>query len=249
LVTGSYDRSLKLWDAATGKVLSEWKDVHKGHLRTVAFSPDGKRLVTAGADNRVVVWDIETREPVKELEGYKVTPMSACFSPDGRRLAVGCGDPAYKVKTGSVHVYDAETWEERKGADWAEHQANGVAFSPDGKTLAVGGSGGNSLALYDPDTGKRVRPVPGAHSVRCVAWSADGKWLAAAHGNGGKHGNGSVVVFDAATGAEEAVLAGHSSLVLGMGFGPDGRLGTASNDGTFKTWGPVRPATAPLAKR
>ena len=240
LVTGGYDRSLKVWDAATGKMLIEWKDVHKGHLRSVAFSPDGKRLVTTANDNRVTVWDFETREPVKEFDpASRSTPMSAAVLA-GRQAAGGrrAATRSYKVKTGSVLVYDTATWEEQKGAEWAEHQANVGGVQPRRQD-----AGGRRLRQRRAVALRRELPASAVVSSRGRTRSAasparaDGKLLAAAHGIGGKHGNGSVVVFDAATGQEETVLLGHTALVLGLSFGPDGRVGTASNDGTLQGLG------------
>lgn len=234
LVTGGLDRCLRVWDVSSGKMISQWKDVHKGMLRSIAFSRSGKRLVTTAADARVKVWDFETRELDRELDGFEAMTMRAVFSPDDRLLAVATGDPTNKVKTGSVHVYDTATWEEKAGAEWAKQQALSVAFSPDGTKLAAGGWGTDSLHVYDVASGKRLRQFKGPSSIRCVSWSADGRLLAAGQGNG------MITLWDAESGSQEAELSGHTKSVLGLAFGPDGRLGSASNDGLVMVWGPVR---------
>jgi WD40 repeat protein len=176
----------------------------------------------------VKVWDAATGEMLKQLPPVSPMSMTAAWSRDGKSLVVALGDPIFRVKTGSVQVFDTETWLPRKDADWSAHAALSAVFSPDGKRLAVAGP--LSVAVYDFRTGKRLVECKGANGVRVVAWSPDGNWLA----TGG--GKGVAQLWDARTGGEEATLSGHAEQVLGLAFGPTGRLGTASTDGTVKSW-------------
>ncbi len=230
LYTGGFDRSVRVWDVAAGKCLAEWKGAHGDFIRWVAPSPDGARVATCGNDRLVKIWDAATGEMLKALPAAKHMTMTAAWSPDGKSLAVATGDPFYKVKEGGVAVYDTASWEARAGAEWAAHQAQGAAFSPDGKWLAVGGLGADSVAVYDAVTGKKAATMKGSNSVRCVTWSRDGRRLATGHIAGG------IKVWDPATGREEAEMPGHTKGILGLAFGPDGRLGSASDDGTVRSW-------------
>ncbi|MBY0228327.1 MAG: hypothetical protein K2W96_03495 [Gemmataceae bacterium] len=236
LVTGGYDRALRVWDAATGKLEAEWEEVHKKWVRSVAFSPDGKRLATCGDDKAAKVWDFATKELVHELDGFHDMPMVAAFSPDGKRLALACGDPSNREQKGAILTYDTEEWKQGRGMWTNDRAMQSVAWSPCGKMLAIAGLGMDSASVVDSSTMREKAKLRGAHSVRCVAWSRCGKRIATAHGQGGTNGNGSIQVWDAASGREEAVMTGHGTMVLGLAFGPDGRLGSAGNDGTARTW-------------
>src|SRR5262249_21340965 len=86
---------VKLWDTETGEeVLSL-----KGHTRevvSVCFSPDGKRLASAGG-GEVKVWDAEQGTELLSLPGHTGGANSVSFSPDGKRLASACADRTVKV--------------------------------------------------------------------------------------------------------------------------------------------------------
>jgi WD40 repeat protein len=112
-----------------------------------------------------------------------------------------------------------------------------VAFSPDGKHLVTGALGAHTLRVYSVETGKLVKQVQNANSIRVVTFSPDGKLLATCHGTGSTYGEGSIQVWDTTTWTAKASLTGHAKLVLGMSFAADSRhLSSASNDGTMKLW-------------
>lgn len=100
IATGSFDKSVKLWDATTGKELRTFagKAGHQSLVTAVAFSPDGSGLASAGTDNFVKVWDVPTGKPQLETDltagGTKVA-----VSPDGKLYAVGAADGSVKVFT------------------------------------------------------------------------------------------------------------------------------------------------------
>ena len=154
--------------------------------------------------------------------------MSVAFSPDGQRLASASADR-------TVKVWDAATGQEiltLKGRRQAPGACTSVAFSPDGKRLASAASGTDSEGV-----GRRDRPgnphPQGAHQRRgqSVAFSPDGKRLASASQDG------TVKVWDAATGQETLTLKGHTGPVWSVAFSPDGqRLASASHDRTVKVW-------------
>jgi WD40 repeat protein/beta-lactamase regulating signal transducer with metallopeptidase domain len=243
LATGGYDGAIKLWEAATGKLLATLAG-HKGHVYQIRFSPDGKSIASAGVDGTVKYWDLDaTKEPV-EITKFGIQATGVSFSPDGKLLAASSGYTNNNNPAGEVRVIEIATGKERPGA-WSGKGAQAIAFSPDGKQLATGGVGAKALRLYDVQTGKLLNEVEGANSIRALAFSRDGKQLATAHGTGGRHGGSSVQVWDTATWQEKAALVEHTRLVLGLGFSPDGKhLATASNDNTVKLWA-VR-ATAPM---
>jgi eukaryotic-like serine/threonine-protein kinase len=82
----SDDRGVLLWSAEDGTILHALKG-HWGRVCSVAFSPDGRRLATAGEDRKVRIWDTASVHEVLTLDGHTDMVYSVAFSPDGRRLA------------------------------------------------------------------------------------------------------------------------------------------------------------------
>lgn len=235
VATSSFDKSIKLWDAASGKVKATLKG-HAEHARTLAFSPDGRTLVSGGLDKTVRLWDLGKNVEIKELARYQKVVTSVAFSPDGKLLATTSADPLWRDQTGEIRVFEMDTGRERNG-DWRNRPAMSVAFSPDGKTVVTGGSGAKGLFVYNALTGSELRSVAGATSVRCVAFSKDGRYLATAHGPGGVRGEGSLQVWDTRSWNEVSTLASHTKMCFGLGFAPDGKtLASASDDQTVRLW-------------
>jgi hypothetical protein len=96
LATWGGDRTVKLWDAATGQELLTLKG-HSGDVLLVAFSPDGKRLATGSGDRTVKLWDAATGQETLSLKGDLPLVYSVAFSPDGERLATGSLDRTAKL--------------------------------------------------------------------------------------------------------------------------------------------------------
>src|SRR5258706_188750 len=86
LASGSEDKTIKLWDVATGKAGGTLKG-HTDWVRTVAFSPDGKMLASGSRDTTIKLWDVATGKERAALKGHKLMVFSVAFSPDGKTLA------------------------------------------------------------------------------------------------------------------------------------------------------------------
>ena len=96
VVTGSGDRTARIWDAETGAVLRTLEG-HDGHVNRCAFSPDGARVVTASSDETVRIWDAETGAQLRMLEGHTY-PVDCCaFSPDGARVVTASCDHTARI--------------------------------------------------------------------------------------------------------------------------------------------------------
>ena len=85
VVSGSYDKTVRLWDAVTGAALQTLEG-HTSWVRSVAFSPDGKQVVSGSDDKTVRLWDAVTGTALQTLEGYTDLVNSAAFSTDGRQV-------------------------------------------------------------------------------------------------------------------------------------------------------------------
>src|SRR5262249_54435286 len=93
---GLDERSAQVLDAATGKLIFTLKG-HKDPVSGVAFSPDGKRIVTGSRDKTAKVWNAQTGQEVFTLKGHAREFSSVAFSPDGRRIVTGSWDKTAKV--------------------------------------------------------------------------------------------------------------------------------------------------------
>src|SRR5262245_19100762 len=223
LATGSWDRTAKLWDAATGQELLTLKG-HSEAVLSVAFSPDGKRLATEDLDRTVKLWDAATCQELLTLQGHSEAVQSVAFSPDGKRLATGSQDQ-------TVKLWDAAAGQELLTLKGHSNVVRSVAFSPDGKRLATG-SYDRTVKLWDAASGQELLTLKGhSNGVVSVAFSPDGKRLAT-----GSYDQ-TVKLWDAADGQELLTLKGHSDVVESVAFSPDGkRLATGSWDRTVKLW-------------
>jgi hypothetical protein len=171
LAAAGDDRTVRLWDAATGAEVRTLTG-HAGWVRGVAFSPDGSLLASAGDDRTVRLWDAATGAEVRTLTDDRAV-HDVAFSPDGSLLAATGGNEAMKLwdaATGASVRTLADLW----------YRARGVAFSPDGSLLAASGKN-ETVQLWAAATGAEVRTLTGHTSgVLCVVFSPDGNLLASA---------------------------------------------------------------------
>jgi len=113
---------------------------HEADILSVAFNPDGKRIVSGGYDKTIKVWDAVTGAEVMTLGGHKGIVRCVAFSPDGRRIASG-GD-------GMLKLWDAGTGAELMTLRGHNHDASSIAFSPDGNCI-VSGSEDGTINLWE----------------------------------------------------------------------------------------------------
>jgi WD40 repeat protein len=146
---------------------------------SVAFSPDGKRLVSASADYTLLLWDVRTGKTIGDpLTGHGKEVFSAAFSRDGRRIVSGMGD-------GTIRLWSVRAAVPIQQGAWLYS----MATSADGRLIASGGD--DTIRLWGPVTGNSVgEPLTGHQGdVRAVAFAPGGRLLASA----GMDGHGAVV--------------------------------------------------------
>jgi len=197
---------------------------HSSSVYSVAFSPDGKTLASASADNTIKLWNLQTQKPIATLTGHTSTVYSVAFSPDGKTLASASADKTIKL-------WNLQTQKPIATLTGHSNLVNSVAFSPDGKTLASA-SADKTIKLWNLQTQKEMKTLTGHSSwVNSVAFSPDGKTLASASADK------TIKLWNLQTQKEMKTLTGHSSTVNSVAFSPDGKtLASASADKTIKLW-------------
>ncbi|MGI2905082.1 protein kinase domain-containing protein [Tolypothrix sp. VBCCA 56010] len=224
LASGSYDKTIKLWNLATGEQIRTLSG-HSNVLISVAFSPDGKTLASGSIpDDTIKLWNLATKEQIRTLSGHSDVLISVAISPDGNTLASGSYDKTIKL-------WNLATGEQIRTLSGHSDVVNSVAISPDGKTLASG-SWDKTIKLWNLATGEQIRTLSGhSDDVNSVAISPDGKTLAS-----GSYDK-TIKLWNLATGEEIRTLTGHSEKVFSIAISPDGKtLASGSTDKTIKLW-------------
>jgi WD40 repeat protein len=133
-------------------------------VQALAFSPDGRRLLSAGRDRLLRLWDAETGALVKKMEGHTGEVFAAAFHPDGKRIASGGRDRV-------VRIWDAETGEELVRLPGHTNYIFSLAFSPDGTALASG-SGDFTVRLWE--TAPLSKRLEARHEMAALRPEAEG---------------------------------------------------------------------------
>ncbi len=219
LVSGSDEKTIKLWSAVDGKEFWSQKP-HSDSVRSVVWSPDGKMLASASIDKTVKLWTLEG----KELRTIKNSSWveSAAWSPDGKMLAWGSND-------GSIKLWALEG-KELKIFTGHRDVVRSVNFSADGRMLASGSDDG-TVRLWNIE-GKELPRIQGRHrdKVYSVAWSPDGKMLASGSADN------TIKVWSLVNGGKELWNHKERSEVKSVSFSPDGQLLAWTSGLNIKLW-------------
>ncbi len=143
IVSGSYDKTLRIWDAQTGAPIGEPLGGHEYSVRSVAYSPDGSRIVSGSEDNTLRIWDAQTGAPIGEpLSGHEDSVWSVAYSPNGSRIVSGSSDNTLRIWDAQTGAPIGEPLTGHEDGVWS------VAFSPNGSRI-VSGSEDNTLRLWN----------------------------------------------------------------------------------------------------
>jgi WD40 repeat protein/serine/threonine protein kinase len=226
LASASCDKTVRIWDASTGRAIGEPLRGHGDEVTSIAFSPDGRTLASASKDSTVRLWDPAAGTCTRVPNGHTGWVTGVAFSPDGRTLASAGSSGDYSVRLWDIE--SSRTTVLQRG----EREFNAISFSPDGKTVAS--ASGAAIWRWDTEQCKQIGdPLRGhADYVNSINFSPTGKILA----SGGD--DKTIRLWDASTGEQIGEpRRGHDSDVTSVTFGPDGQtLASASNDQTIRLW-------------
>ena len=199
----------------------------EGQPWDLKFSRSGRLLLAGGGQSaksgKVILWNIETGEPVARIGHEYDLVMAADLSPDQSKVALG--GPGRLVK-----IYSTATGELlhqiKKHTDWV----TALAFSPNGELLATGDRNGG-LVLWDPDNGQELFTTAGHKGgVSAVSWRDDSKLVASSSEDG------TVKLWDVSDGKQAKTWKAHNGGALCVAFNHDGQLVTAGRDGAIIIW-------------
>jgi WD40 repeat protein/serine/threonine protein kinase len=177
---------INVWDASTGEPVRTLCG-HTTRIVDATFSPDGKRLASAGKDGNVKLWDLQTGQEILTLREHRGVVYSVAFSPDGTRLLSAGTD-------GTARIWDATPLIGETGQECLTLKSNcavvySVAFSPDGYWLASVGDDGD-IRLWDHQharlggTDHPIRTLVGGKGYGRIVFSHNGQLLALGGGVG-----------------------------------------------------------------
>jgi len=262
MVSGSYDKTIRLWELPSGKLLRTLSG-HTHRVTCIATSPDGRLLVSSSYDRTIKLWELPSGELQYTFPRHSGIVRYIAFSPDGQTLI--------STSDSEIKLWVVGTSQLLRPLTGGLLSARIGTFSPDGKTCIIGRLDGN-LELWNPYSGERLR----VHSSRSggitsIAFSADSRTLASSSGRTIElwepHLNKRLYAFSThlnritsvafsadsrtlASGSDKIIelwnwhtgerlrtLSGHSNYIRSVAFSPDGSLlVSGSDDKTIKIW-------------
>jgi WD40 repeat protein/uncharacterized caspase-like protein len=217
------DHTARLWDVQSGKELRTFTG-HASGVDSVAFSPDGKQVLTGSRDRTARLWDAQSGKELRTFAGHSAEVNSVAFAPDGKWVLTGSDDA-------TVRLWDVQSGKQLRTFTGRSSDVTSVAFSPDGKQVLMGNYA-HTARLWDAQSGKQLRTFRG-HSgvVSAVAFAPDGKQVL----TGSRDHNARL--WDAQSGKQLRTFAGHADPVTSVAFAPDGKqVLTGSDDKTARLW-------------
>jgi len=205
---------------------------HIGSVNSVAFSPDGKYVLTGSSDNTIKLWEVESGREIRTFLGHTKSVYSVAFSPDGKYVLTGSSD-------NTIKLWEIESGREIRTFSGHTKSVYSVAFSPDGKQI-LSGSVDNTIKLWDVTNGLELRTFSGyGDNINSVAFSPDGKQiLSGSTGYNSKKENSysEVKLWDIASGREIRTFSVGRGFVA---FSPDGKQVLSGSDSQVILWDAV----------
>jgi len=200
-------------------------DAARSAIRLVAFSPDGRRLVSTDFGGQITIWDRSKSEVVHQIEAHKEFVRTVVFFPDSHKIVSGAGEE-------SIKIWSSESGKLVLSFNAESSNIKCIAVSPDSRLIVSGGY--RSLKLWNAETGELIRQL--GNNIRytqAVAFSPDARSIV----SGGD--DGVVRLWNTETGKIQNVFQGHNAKINSIAFTPDGgRIISISDDGSTRIWSP-----------
>jgi WD40 repeat protein len=222
---------IRLYDFVSGKLTGLLRG-HENVVFRLAFSPDGSRLISSGADDTAIIWDVPARRPLHRLSGHTQSIRAAGFTADGRHAVTGSSDTTLRL------------WDADNGSLVATMQGHGnkvvsLAVSRDG--IIASGDLNGEIRLWDGETGRSLRVLGNQKSwVGALSFSPDGRQLLSTCGGGPPCAANPQTVWDVRGGRKLTAYDAHDNIVLAATFSPDGRWAATAggDDKAIHLWNP-----------
>lgn len=225
IASGSWDRTIKIWDGVSGRELRTLSG-HGALVNSVAFSPNERIIASGSNDGLVKLWDVKSGKEMKTFSGHSSGVHAVAFSPDGKSIVSGSLDKTIKL-------WDVHSGKELKTLSGHSEAVKSVAFS--GKIVASA-SYDDTIKLWDAQSGNELRTLSGhSRGLSSIAFSPDGRTIAS--GSWDK----TAKIWDVDSGKVINTLTGHTDGVCSVAFSPDGTIiASGSGDGTIRLWSLAR---------
>jgi WD40 repeat protein len=222
-VSASDDRTLKVWDLASGRELRTLTG-HSNWVTSVAVTPDGKHAVSASGDKTLKMWELGSGGELHTLTGHSREVYAVALTPDGLRAVSASGDR-------TLILWDLKSGRKLRTFSGHLNRATAVAVTTDGQR-AVSASWDRTLKVWELASGREMCSLTGhSNYVTAVAVTVDGQRAVSASRDR------TLKVWDLESGREMCTLTGHASYVYSVTTTPvRGHAVSASGDQTLKVW-------------
>ena len=222
LVSGSKDKTIKVWELDTGKVLRTIEG-HKKIVNSVAVSNDGKYVVSGSNDKTVKVWDFISGELIYTFEGHKFYVLAIALSSDNKYIVSSSIDK-------EIRVWNLSTRTHTRTISGHGKEIVSVDISPDNEKF-VSGSTDKTIKIWDIESGELINTMNHRKGVTSVLFSTDGKYIIS--GSNDK----TIKVWEVATGNLVKFFKGHRFSVMSVAISPDNTyIVSSSFDKEIRVW-------------